>query len=97
MYSKLLTLMPFLQADLNKSRVRAGVGRVDGRKPGVTPMLETMIFRSCRRHDFADRFFPPAFDDFVGQFKARAGRGLEIDDELAGIGSGKVSLPDQRI
>ena len=64
--------------------------------PGVMPMLETMIFRSFLRHDFAHNILHLP-DQFVGQFNPRAGRRFEIDDELAGIGAREIGFADERI
>ena len=57
----------------------------------MTPMFETMIFRSFGRHDFADNLLD-LLHQLVGEFDARAGRGFEVDDKLAGIGAREIRL-----
>ena len=59
-------------------------------------MLETMIFKSFAGTT-SRTICSTCCTSWSGQFQARAGRRLDIDDELAGIGARKIRLADQRI
>ena len=88
--------MAGIQAHLHERRVRAGIGRVNRGKPGVDADVRDDDFQIIRRHGFADNVLH-LLHQLVGEFDPRAGGGLEIDDELAGIGARKIRLADERI
>ncbi len=79
-------LVMFGQADLDKGRVRRGVAGVNRRETGGDSDVGEDHVEVPRRNHFADEIF-----DFVDlqlrHFQARAGGGLQGDDELAGIRS----------
>ena len=57
-------------------------------KPGVTPMLETIMPRSSGATS-SRMISSTCATSLFGDFDPRAGGRLEIDDELAGVGAGK--------
>ena len=65
-------------------------------KPGVMPMLETMIFRFLWRHHLANDLLDPVHQ-FVGQLEARACRRLEVEHELPRVRPWKIGAPDEWI
>ena len=88
--------MAVVESHLHEGRVRAGIGRVRSRKTRRDADVGDDDLEVLRRHDFAHDFLHLT-DQLIGQFQPRAGRRLDIDDELAGIGARKVGLADQRI
>ena len=88
--------MSGIESDLDKRRVRAGIGRVDRGKPGRDTNVRNDDLQVLLRHNFADNLFH-LLHQLVGEFDARAGRGFEIDDKLAGIGSWEIGFADERI
>ena len=64
-------------------------------KPGVTPMFDDDHAEFVRGNFFADDVFDLR-DQFLGDFDAGAGGRLDVDDELAGIGSREIGDADER-
>ena len=89
-------LAVLLQTDLHERGVLAGVRSVDGRKTGGDADVGDDNFHIVGGNDFADDIFD-LLDQLLGDLQPRAGRRLEIDDELAGIGARKIGFADQRI
>ena len=88
--------MIFLQTDLNKGRVHSGVGGVDRRKVGSDADIgddHVEIFRG----DHAANLLLHSGDVIVGDFDARSGWSLDVDDKLARISARKKCPAQKRV
>ena len=65
-------------------------------KPGVTPILETMMRRSLAGTTSRTICSTCSTSLSVSSMRVPVGR-LEIDDELAGVGAREVGFADQRV
>ncbi len=93
---KAAQMMTGIESDLDKRRVRAGIGRVNRGETRRDADVRDDDFQIFRRHNFADNLFH-LLHQLVGEFDARAGRSFKIDDKLAGIGARKIRFADERI
>ena len=85
-----------VQTHLDKRRVRPRVRRVNRGKTRCDPDVGDDDLQVLCRHHFPYHLLH-LLNQFVRQFQPQAGRRLEIDDKLAGVGARKVGFADQRI
>jgi len=87
--------MALVQAGLNESRVRIRVGRVHGREARSRSYVgydQPQVFGA---YFLANDFLDPGHGTLRDRHIASSRR-LEVDDELAGIGAGKIGQPQSR-
>src|SRR6202007_1487471 len=82
--------------DLHECGVLPGVAGIDGGKIRRDADVRNDHVQILRRDDLANVFFY-VLNVLIGQFKTRAGGGLDIDHELPGISSRKEPQTQQRV
>ena len=93
---KAAELVAFVETHLHRGGARAGVRIEDGVEAGRGADIGDDDLQIALGHDAAHNVLDAA-DKLLGEFQARAGGGLDADDELARVGAGKVGLADHRV
>src|SRR5258708_33853953 len=86
----------FLQTDLDEGRVLTRIAGIDCGEIRRNADIGNDHIQIMRGDDLTNVVLH-LFDVLVGQLKARASWGLDIDNELARVGAGKKAQTQQRI